>query len=184
MGELPRKIRLWFPGAIYHIMSRGNHKHDIFLDEEDRHRYMASLLEARKEYDFNLFAYCLMTNHVHLQIQTNQTDISTIMKRINMNYAQYFNRKYDTVGHLFQGRYRSELIDTDPYNLQVSRYIHLNPVKAEMVKSPEEYPWSSYRNYLGQKQESFISTDRILGYFLKRDPFLYQKYVESGITNE
>ena len=174
---MPRKNRIWYPGATYHVMGRGNHKQDIFMDEQDRLAYLANLRATKERYEFNLYSYCLMTNHVHLQIQTKDIDISTIMKRINMNYTIYFNKKYDLVGHLFQGRYRSELIYNDIYNLEVSRYIHLNPVRAQMVMQPQDYPWSSYQNYMGEKQDKLVSTDAIMRYF-KGDPLLYQNYVE------
>lgn len=179
---MPRKNRIWYPGAVYHIMCRGNHRNDIFRDDEDRQVYLTKLWEAKESYDFYLYSYCLMTNHVHLQIETINIDIGVIMKRINMTYAIYFNQKYNFVGHLFQGRYRSELIEADPHNLEISRYIHLNPVKAEMVELPQEYSWSSYQSYLGEKQEKLVSAERILGYFKKNDPSLYQKYVEYGLA--
>ena len=178
---MPRKNRVWYPGAIYHIMGRGNRRTDIFKDEEDRLVYLANLLEAKETYDFNLYSYCLMTNHVHLQIQTKEVSISAIMKLINTNYAIYFNRKYSFVGHLFQDRYRAEIIEKDAYNLEISRYIHLNPVKAQIVKLPIEYPWSSYPNYVAGKQDNLVSTEEILRYFTNSDPLLYQEYVEYGL---
>ena len=104
---MPRKNRIWYPGALYHIMCRGNHRNDIFRDDEDRQVYITKLREAKEYYDFNLFSYCLMTNHVHLQIETKDIELGILMKRINMTYAIYFNQKYNFVGHLFQGRYRS-----------------------------------------------------------------------------
>jgi len=108
---MPRKHRIWYPGAVYHIRCRGNHRHDIFRDEEDRLFYITTLREVKKLMPYILHSYCLMTNHVHLQIETCDTSISQIMKRINMLYAIYFNKKYNFVGHLFQDRYRSELIE-------------------------------------------------------------------------
>ncbi len=174
---MPRKKRIWYPGASYHIMSRGNRKQNIFHDDEDRYIYLTKLLQAKERFDFSVYSYCLMTNHVHIQLQTNETEISTIMHYINMAYTVYFNRKYELVGHLFQGRYRSELIENAMYNLEVSRYIHLNPVKAEMVTLPIEYPWSSYRNYLEGEDGELISTNTILQFF-QHNPSLYQMYVE------
>ncbi|WP_245983580.1 transposase [Ammoniphilus oxalaticus] len=124
---MARKHRIWYPGASYHIMCRGNRRHDIFRDDEDREYYLSILLHVQSKFPHLLHSYCLMTNHVHLQIQTKDDSISKIMKRINMLYSIYVNRKYNVVGYLFQGRYRSELIDSDAYQLETSRYIHLNP---------------------------------------------------------
>jgi REP element-mobilizing transposase RayT len=132
-------------------MCRGNHRHDIYRDDEDRQVYLTLLRETKKEYKFYLHSYCLMTNHVHLHIETEDINISIIMKRINLLYAQFFNNKYNFVGHLFQDRFKSELIETDQYHLEIGRYIHLNPVRANMTELPIDYTWSSYRVYmLGQ----------------------------------
>ena len=125
---------------MYHIMCRGNHRHDIYRDDEDRQFYIQVLKEAHKYYPYLLHSYCLMTNHVHLQIETLILDVSQVMKRINMLYANFFNKKYSFVGHLFQGRYGTELIEKDAYVLETSRYIHLNPVRANMVEHPQDYP--------------------------------------------
>ncbi|GAB6173098.1 transposase [Paradesulfitobacterium aromaticivorans] len=179
---MPRKARIWYPGAVYHIMCRGNHRHDIFRDDEDRQVYLTLLRQTKEEHPFFLHAYCLMTNHVHLHIETVETSISLIMKRVNMLYAQYFNNKYNFVGHLFQDRFRSEEVESDGYHLHISKYIHLNPVRAAIVESPAHYPWSSYRIYLGQKQDSFITTDKVLGYFNEPRIQHYQKYVEGDIV--
>ncbi len=178
---MARKKRVWYPGAMYHIMCRGNHKHDIFREEADKQIYLQIVLQSKTKHDFVLFSYCLMSNHVHLQLKTKDTEISTIMKQINMNYAIYFNNKYGEVGHLFQGRFRSELIDSDTYILELSKYIHLNPVRAELVKRPQEYAWSSYHNYLGNKHDDLVFTDFILDYFKVNAPTMYQVYVESAL---
>ena len=103
---------------------------------------------AKDKYNFLIYSYCLMNNHVHLQLETSDTEIWKIMRRINYLYARYFNSKNNYVGHVFQGRYKSTLIEDELYNLQVSKYIHLNPVKASMTESPKDYKWSSYSEYL------------------------------------
>jgi len=103
-----------------------------------------------------------------------------MMKQLNMMYAIFFNKKYDLVGHLFQGRYRDVVIDSDAYNLDVSCYIHLNPVKAGMVDSPEDYPWSSFRNYMGRRKDNIVCTERVLSYFLGKCSESYRKYVEGS----
>lgn len=177
---MSRKHRIWYPGACYHIMCRGNHRQDIFRDEEDRQFYLTTLRQVQKLIPFHLHSYCLMTNHVHLQVETTQISISEIMKRINMLYSIYFNNKYSFVGHLFQGRYRAELIETDPYQLEISRYIHLNPVRANMVEFPLEYPWSSYSIYCQGAGHALLTTEKILGYFSFPQIRRYREYVEKS----
>lgn len=178
---MSRKPRVWYPGAIYHIMCRGNHRHDIFRDEEDRQVYLERLLVAKTEHRCNVFSYCLMTNHVHLQLETTDVHISHMMQRVNMMYVIYFNAKYNFVGHLFQGRYRAELITTDSYAIEISKYIHLNPVSANIVEFPIEYAWSSYGNYLGLKQDQLVSAESILGYFSGNRSKMYQHFVERNL---
>ena len=180
--SLPRKARIWYPGANYHIMCRGNHRHDIYKDDEDRQVYATLLRETKKQYNFHLHSYCLMTNHVHLQIETVDINISIIMKRINLLYAQYFNNKYNFVGHLFQDRFKSELIETDQYHLEIGRYIQLNPVRADMTELPIDYTWSSYRVYMGIQQDSLVTTEKTLGYFSEPRVERYRRYVESGLS--
>ena len=180
--ELPRKARIWFPGASYHIMCRGNHRHDIFKDEEDRQVYLTLLRETKKENDFYLHSYCLMTNHVHLHIETADINISIIMKRINLLYAQFFNNKYNFVGHLFQDRFKSELIETDQYHLEIGRYIHLNPVRAKITELTIDYTWSSYREYMGIRQDALVTTEKTLGYFSEPRAERYRLYVEGELS--
>lgn len=175
---MPRKNRVWYPGAVYHIMCRGNHRHDIFRDEEDRMFYLETLKDVKEKIPYLLHSYCLMTNHVHLQIETVDIDIGQVMKRINMLYAIYFNKKYDFVGHLFQGRYNAELIETTPYHLEINRYIHLNPVRASMVARPDEYKWSSYKIYLEERQDQLVTTDKTLGCFSPPRVLQYRRFVE------
>jgi putative transposase len=177
-----RKKCEWYPGATYHITTRGNRRSDIFKDGEDYVIYLAILKEVKNKLEFELHCYCLMTNHVHLQIKTFDSSISTIMKRINQIYAQYFNKKYNYVGYVFQDRYHSEIIKDDSQMLTTSRYIHLNPVRANMVKKPEEYEHSSYSMYIGYEKEKLISSERVLSCFkeeYKRE--LYRGFVENSI---
>lgn len=176
-----RKPRIWFPGAAYHITCRGNHRNDIFKDQEDYLVYLTILEEAKHEYPFILIAYCLMTNHVHLQIKTKEIDTNKIMKKINQIYTMYFNNKYNYVGHLFQGRYFAELIIDDAQMLSTSRYIHLNPIRAKMVKRPEDYEWSSYSMYIGEKVEKHIESFIILSRFKGQCRRLYKEFVESSL---
>jgi putative transposase len=174
-----RKHRIWYPGASYHIMCRGNHRHDIYRDDEDREYYLTTLRYVQKLFPYRLHSYCLMTNHVHLQMETADHQISQIMKRINMLYSIYFNKKYNFIGHLFQGRYRAELIETDAYQLEISKYIHLNPVRANMVDTPIDYPWSSYFYYTEGSFNSLVTTEKILQYFSQPRTDRYRKYVEA-----
>ena len=181
---MSRKSREWYPSVAMHITSRGNHRNDIFRDGEDYEFYIVSLEECIKYFnnEFEILGYTLMTNHIHLQIQTKQKHIGFFMKRLNNFYAKYFNNKYNYIGHLFQERYGSEVITSDGYLLETSRYIHLNPVRANMVKKPEEYQWSSYCMYIGKKKERIINSRNILAYFKNENcRELYKIYVESGM---
>ncbi|HHY04161.1 MAG TPA: transposase [Thermoanaerobacterales bacterium] len=181
---MPRKKRVWYPGAVYHIMTRGNRRSDVFKDEEDYQVYLTVLRQTMEKYTYILYTYCLMTNHIHLQIETKDIEIWKIMGYINSNYTKYFNNKYNVVGHLFQGRYRAELIESDAYNLQTSRYIHLNPVKASMVDVPLEYKWSSYGVYMGQAKSEIVTDEKLLSYFKDNSRQLYKNYVESKLINQ
>lgn len=181
---MPRKNRQWYPGAIYHITARGNRRDDIFKDDKDYKYYLFCIKEALAYYEnkFKIICYCLMTNHVHLQVKIEDMPLSDFIKRVNSLYAQNFNNKYNCVGHLFQGRYGAELIDTDSHNLEAARYIHLNPVRANMVSKPELYRWSSYSMYIGMYKEKLIKTDEILSYFKDRNKRKsFKEYVESVI---
>ena len=177
---MARAKREWFPGARYHIICRGNHRNDLFKDEKDYQVYLNILKYVKKKLGYDLYCYCFMTNHVHMLIGTEEMHIGRIMKRINMIYSIYFNKRYNLIGHLFQDRYKSRLIKDDVHLLEVSRYIHLNPVKANMVKNPEDYKWSSYRSIIGLSEEKIINPEKILFYFEDREN--YKKFVVWGLT--
>ncbi|MGL4738411.1 MAG: transposase [Cellulosilyticaceae bacterium] len=183
---MPRKAREWHEHACYHITCRGNHRNDLFRDESDFGMYLILLgdvLKHFKDTPFHLVSYCLMDNHVHLLIQTTTRHIGLFMKRLNMNYAIYFNKKYNYIGHLFQDRFFSELIATDTQLLETSRYIHLNPVRAQMVPLPQDYPWSSYPYLIGVADTSCINPSYIWRYFPEdRATTLYQEFVESKLN--
>jgi len=181
---MPKKKRVWYPRATYHIMCRGNRRSDLFRDEEDYQVYLDILKQVKEKHQFILYTYCLMTNHIHLQLQTLNEEIWEIMRITNLKYARYFNTKYNLIGHLFQGRYRSELIEEDSYNLVISRYIHLNPVRAAMVEFPVDYKWSSYKVYMSKNKANLISEEKILSYFKNRSRNLYKKYVGSKMINK
>ncbi|MDC3418653.1 transposase [Aquibacillus salsiterrae] len=130
---MPRKKRIWFPGARFHITSRGIRRTSLFHDDEDRLTYLRFLVDTQQIKPFLLNTYCLMTNHVHLQIQFSSHPPSVILHNLHLNYAKYFNQKYHYTGHVFESRYGSELLSTIEYELEVNKYIHLNPIRANMV---------------------------------------------------
>ncbi len=145
---MPRKGRIISSSKIYHVVSRGNEKKPIFLDREDHERFIGTLRRKQKEKSFTLYAYCLMKSHYHAVLNEEEAGISSIMSSINTAYAIYFNKKYDRVGHLFQGRFRSEAIEDEAYFLTAVKYVHNNPVAAKLVNEASQYPWSSYGSYL------------------------------------
>lgn len=144
-----RPLRIEFPGAFYHITSRGNEQKDVFKSQKDREKFLSYLESATERYGAAIHVYCLMSNHYHLLMETPEGNLSQIIRHINGAYTNYFNTKRKRAGHLFQGRYKAILVEKEAYALELSRYIHLNPVRANMVKVPEEYRWSSYRSYIG-----------------------------------
>ncbi|MDD3364248.1 MAG: transposase [Syntrophomonas sp.] len=175
---MPRNARQKSENGIYHIMVRGINRQDIFHDDEDQQRYLETIARMKKENRFEVYGFCLMTNHVHLLVQEKEEEISRIMKRIGISYAWWYNSKYNRVGHLFQDRYKSEGIDKDAYLLSVIRYIHKNPVMAGMVEEPEEFRWSSCRVYYGEKEYPVGLTDTgfILGLFANNELEAVKKF--------
>ncbi|RLB70352.1 MAG: hypothetical protein DRH04_03780 [Deltaproteobacteria bacterium] len=163
---MARPLRIEYPGAFYHVTSRGNEKKDIFRSSQDRRKFLSYLESSVIRYGAIIHVWCLMNNHYHLLIETPAGNLSQIMRHINGAYTTYFNIKRKRAGHLFQGRYKAILIDADSYAVELSRYIHLNPVRAGMVERPEEHPWSSYKSYIGKSRvPEWQKTEFILGYF-------------------
>ncbi len=185
---MARPLRIAYPGAFYHITSRGNERKDIFKDQKDREKFLSYLESATERYEASIHAYCLMTNHYHILMETPSGNLSQIMQHINGAYTTYFNIKQKRVGHLFQGRYKAILINIDEYAQELSRYIHLNPVRANMVDRPEQYAWSSYQYYIGlEKSPKWMVKDFILGYFGRKISGAqrgYRAFVESLIGRE
>lgn len=179
---MSRKPRSWYPGAVYHITDRGNRQMSIFMDDKDRYKYMDLLEETRIYYPFTLHAYCLMTNHLHLLLETINHHPQDIMKMLNSRYGIYFNTRHDLVGHVFQGRYKSEMIDSPDYFLNASRYIHLNPVEAQVAQDPAKYKWSSYPAYVSHVKNPHIITERILSYFPKPQNEYYKRVIENDLA--
>ena len=151
----------------------------LFIEDEDRAKFLSLIEENRNTYPFNLHTYCLMTNHIHLQLETTTTSPSIIMSNLNTKYAKYFNKKYDYSGHVFDKRYHAELIDSAAYELDVSKYIHLNPLKAGLVERLEDYPWSSYRAYVFGEKNSLIDMTQIFSYFPKPQAINYDLFVKA-----
>lgn len=175
---MARKPRIHFPGALYHVISRGNQRQNIFIDNKDWTAYLSYLSECKVRYTIELYAYALMKNHVHLLLEVNKTPLSRFMQTLLFRYARYFNKRYKKVGHLFQGRYRAILCDKDVYLLELVRYIHLNPVRAKVVRDPERYIWTSHLSYLGKGNEGLVNTDWVLGQFGKNKSQSRERYRE------
>jgi putative transposase len=142
---MTRPLRIEFPGALYHVTARGNRRHSIYLDDADRRAWLAALRDACARSNSVVYAYCQMSNHFHLLVETIDANLSALMRQLNGSYSRGFNRRHDTVGHLFQGRYHALLIQKESYLLEVARYIVLNPVRAGLVALPQDWEWSSYR---------------------------------------
>lgn len=147
---MARPLRIEFPGAIYHVTSRGDRREPIFVDDVDRESLIAVLATGMSRFDAQVLAYCLMGNHYHFVLHTRQANLSPLMRYVNGVYTQAFNRRHAKVGHLLQGRFKAILVDRDAYLLEVCRYVELNPVRAGIVNEPAQWPWSSYRAHVGQ----------------------------------
>ena len=161
---MPRTPRESSSTGIHHVILRGINRGPIFMDERDRNTFLDALREYKEECGFELYAYCLMPNHVHLLLREGErASLEDIFKRLGTKYALWFNKRHERVGHLFQDRFRSEPVTDDRYFMTVLRYIHLNPVEAGMSTSPEDYPYSSFRSYLGRNQ--MVDTDFPLSLF-------------------
>src|SRR5437879_2707797 len=180
---MARKTRVEFDGALYHVIVRGNQRQKIFRGERDRLSYLERLEHYRKRYEFAVYAYVLMSNHVHLLLETGRVFLSKIMQGMQSSYTQLYNRRHGTVGHLFQGRYKAILCDRDQYLLELVRYIHLNPAR---LKNPEElatYRWSSHHGYLGENGPVAVDTDLVLGQLgnsASQARKVYRKFIEDG----
>lgn len=176
---MARPLRIEYPSAFYHLTSRGNERKDIFRSQRDREKYLSYLRSASERYQAVIHVFCMLSNHYHLLMETPKGNLSQIMRHINGAYTTYFNVKRGRAGHLFQGRYKAILVEKDEYAKELSRYIHLNPVRAGIVEKPEKYPWSSYRYYIGlEKAPDWLVTDFILSYFSKRVSDAQKRYRE------
>ena len=181
---MARKPRVEFAGALYHVIVRGNQRQTVFRDDKDRLAYLERIEHYRQRYGFCVYAYVLMSNHVHLLIETQKVALSKIMQGLQFSYTQRYNRRHRTVGHLFQGRYKAILCDRDAYLLELVRYIHLNPARLRNAHDPWKYRWSSHRAYLGENAQVRIASDLVLGEMAKKvgqARRAYVKFMEEGV---
>ncbi len=160
---MPRAAREKSNTGIYHVILRGHNRQVIFKDEEDATRFLHTLKKYQEPGDYLVYAYCLMSNHLHLLLKEEKEELGIIMRRVGASYVYWYNWKYERCGHLFQDRFKSEAVEDDQYFLTVLRYIHQNPVKAGLVKEPGDYKWSSYNELIGNPE--IAHTDYILSYF-------------------
>jgi REP element-mobilizing transposase RayT len=182
---MARRARVEYPGALYHVITRGNQRQRIFHDDRDRGKYLEILCRLKMQYSFRIPAYVLMLNHVHLLLESGEVPLSRIMQRLGSGYTQYFNHRHQQVGHLFQGRYKAILCDKDSYLLELTRYLHLNPVRAKVVKDPLDYQWSSYGGYVGERRgQQWLDSREVLDQFskkLRQARKLYRRFVLEGL---
>lgn len=183
---MARPLRIEYPGALYHVTSRGNARANIFLDDRDRKVFLDTLSLTIKRYHWLCHSYCLMGNHYHLLIETPDGNLSNGMRELNGVYTQAFNRLHKRVGHVLQGRYKAFLVEQDTYLLEVARYVVLNPVRAGIVIHPKDWKWSSYRATIGQTvKPSWLTTDWILQQFHRLHKTAqqdYARFVVDGIN--
>jgi REP element-mobilizing transposase RayT len=184
---MARPLRIEYEGAFYHVTARGSERGKIFFSKRDYEKFKEYLAEAQDKYGFILHSYVLMTSHYHLILETPEKNLSRIMHHINSSYTTYINIKRKRIGHLFQGRYKAIVVDKDNYLLELSRYLHLNPVRANMTQKPEDYPYSSYRTLVSDTVESLVATGTILGMVgndRKDAKERYRAFVESALGEE
>jgi REP element-mobilizing transposase RayT len=165
---MARKPRLHVSGGLYHVILRGNARQDVFFTPADRHFFYELLAEGVTRFGYRVHAFCLMSNHLHLALQVGERELSAGMQNLSFRYTRYLNTRRRRVGHVFQGRFKAFLVDQDGYGLTLVRYLHLNPVRARIVRQPGAYDWSSHRAYLGEEDLPWLTTDWVLGQFGER----------------
>ena len=176
---MARPLRIQYPGAFYHVTSRGNAKGDIYLSNLDKRKFLEILGAVCEKYEWNCYAYCLMNNHYHLLIQTPLSNLSQGMRQLNGVYTQVFNKINERVGHVLQGRYKAILVDKDLYLLELTRYIVLNPVRAKLVDHVSEWPWSSYQATVGSAQTPiWLAVEELLRYFNNNKNLALENYIK------
>ncbi len=181
---MARPLRIEFPGAVYHVTCRGNAREKVFLVDPDRELFLSVLTQVVERFNWRCHAYCQMTNHYHLLIETVEPTLSRGMRQLNGVYTQEFNRRHRRPGHVFQGRFKAILVERDAYLLELARYVVLNPVRAKMVRRAQNWPWSSYRATVGlQDAPPFLTTDWILEQFAtskEKAQKAYRRFVSQG----
>ena len=166
---MTRPLRVEYPGAFYHVFSRGNAGEHVFKGDADKKKFLQYLAKDVERFSIILHTYCIMSNHYHLLIETPLPNLSVAIQWLNISYAAYYNKRHQRSGHIFQGRYKSILIDKDDYIKQLSRYIHLNPVRAKLVSKPLDYQWSSYSAFIEKAKDcDWLETSGILQHFGKK----------------
>lgn len=188
---MPRRPRIEFPGAFYHVIARGNKREDIFLEPAGKKRLLRKLVEYKARYKFSIYAYVFMNNHIHLLIETDEVPLSRIMQGVLQSHTQWHNKRYKSVGHLFQGRFKGILCDKDAYLIALVCYIHVNPVRAGLVEDPASFLWSSHRAYLGMEKSNVVDVEFVLGQLSKKRSEavrlyenLINEYMSRGKTDE
>jgi REP-associated tyrosine transposase len=163
---MARRTRIQLPGVLRHVMARGNGKMRIFLDDEDYRRFVFLLGDVLEEFQIECWNYCVMPNHYHATIRPRDSNMSDAMRKLNSQYAQWWNRRHERVGHTFQGRFKDQIVQEDSYALTLARYVVRNPVRAGLVQNPEDWVWSSYRATIGlEPAPSFLSASSFLRLF-------------------
>ena len=176
---MARPLRLEFPGAIYHLTSRGDRREPIYEDDNDRLQWLDVLSRACERYNWRVYAYCLMDNHYHVLLETADGNLSKGMRHLNGVYTQYFNRQHNRVGHVFQGRYKAILVEKESYLLELSRYVVLNPIRARMIKDMNQWKWSSYQATSGKAQvPDWLETDWLLSQFGRQRKRARERYID------
>jgi REP element-mobilizing transposase RayT len=183
---MARSWRIEYEGAFYHLLSRGNERKNIFIDDDDRHMFLDTLGEMADRFAIDIFAYVLMDNHYHLLARTQCANLTKAMHWFGATYTTRFNYQHSRSGHLFQGRYKSIVVQNDAYMLQLSCYIHRNPLRGGIVQRLADYHWSSYRAYAyGKQAPAWLSTDLILAQFAGNERHrLYRQKVQQYSKEE
>lgn len=188
LSGMARPLRLEYAGALYHVTARGNARQDIFLDDDDRQRFLGVLDRVVSRFHLLLHAYCLMDNHFHLVVETPEANLSKAMRQLNGVYTQVFNRRHRRVGHVLQGRFKAIVVEREGYLLELCRYVVLNPVRAGLIRQPDTYPWSSYRATAGlASAPACLTVDWLLSQFGRQRSAAQTKYrafVAEGIGQE
>ncbi|MFQ5801958.1 MAG: transposase [Candidatus Methylomirabilales bacterium] len=177
---MARRPRIFAPGLLYHVIVRGNHRQRTFRKANDYEAYLDRLATYRRKHGIRIYAYCLMPNHVHLLLESTQAPLARFMQGLQQSYTQFFNRMHHKVGHLFQGRYQAIVCEKEPYLLALIRYIHLNPVRAQLVAQPEQYPYSGHVAYLRGQATAVLDPAPVLGLLGGRHG--YQRFVREGMA--